>query len=1013
MNWARRLLKTRTSRPLASPAAAAEVCEARTMLSAASTPTADAYKVFAGKTLTVRNETALQTQKYGWDPYVQKVKSSHIRVEPGSLRVRSGGVGFDVESGWVNFELNIHAPRGGRLAVGRYDNVLPFTGRAHRTRPTISTTGIDLSQPSFGKSFEITRLDIRGDEVVAMDVTFEYLNQRGAVQFRSEDGVLSNDGAASGTTTEVTVDPKNGTLNLRDDGSFSYTPNPGFTGRDRFYYRLRDEGGYSRSARAVVTVVPDRVLPPVDQTIRATNRTYYLTEGTQLAVEASDFARVTNLLEERTTHSAPRYSTTNTRNFEAVIEDGVISVPYEYDLGRHRVVLRAPLGESLEFGRTYDAVVAGESRPDVATFTNGATNFREGTTGTFRVISAELDADGSVLDLNVEWSFVYRGRLDSARMEYFPGEPLFNPTSPFEAGGTRAVLLGDLKHGSLITQPDGSFLYRPHSGVLDFTGVDSVRYYIADDFGRSRARTLRFRINGVNNAPTLKETQSIETFEDRAVNRGPMTQRAQDSDNRPHELRYELVSSASNGSLTFNERTSAFTYRPDRDFNGRDSFSYRAFDGEAWSNARHVSIRVKPVNDAPKLTVPAMTVLEGSAEGTIIGTLSSSDIDSTTLRYRIEQGLASPLFRVNGHTGDVTVRRADVLSREDLPRVLKLNVSVADTTGGVTTRRLNIRTQQVNDMPEQTRSEFRTAEDVPLVLSISDFVSDPDTPDSKFRVDTIRATHGEARMNSAGQLVYTPSPDYFGPAVIRLRAYDRTRSRDDGLRASDFDIRLNITVSPVIDAPRFVDQTFDVPLDAPVGVTVATLEATTETRRPLTATIEGEFADAFRVIPSTLSVVLAKPLADLPERTDLSVTLTDRRGQSTTRRLTFVATPPAGIVTATLDVGDRNTGSLPIPIDDYSFLLAIVGTQTLTADEIDFATATFGRTGFENSLDLREHDSGRRDYDGDGFADRLLSVRRTSTGLTLGLNTAYFHARTFDGRWVIGSFTFHIAADAD
>ena len=43
----------------------------------------------------------------------------------------------------------------------------------------------------------------------------------------------------------------------------------------------------------------------------------------------------------------------------------------------------------------------------------------------------------------------------------------------------------------------------------------------------------------------------------------------------------------------------SFTYTPNADFNGTDSFTYTASDGTAASNVATVTITVTGVNDAP------------------------------------------------------------------------------------------------------------------------------------------------------------------------------------------------------------------------------------------------------------------------------------------------------------------------------------------------------------------------------------------------------------------------------
>ncbi len=71
-------------------------------------------------------------------------------------------------------------------------------------------------------------------------------------------GLLANDGDEDGdslaaSTTPLTA-PANGTLVLNADGSFTYTPNAGFSGTDGFTYRVSDGTGRTDDADVTITV---------------------------------------------------------------------------------------------------------------------------------------------------------------------------------------------------------------------------------------------------------------------------------------------------------------------------------------------------------------------------------------------------------------------------------------------------------------------------------------------------------------------------------------------------------------------------------------------------------------------------------------------------------------------------------------------------------------------------------------------------------------------------------------
>ena len=83
-----------------------------------------------------------------------------------------------------------------------------------------------------------------------------------------------------------------------------------------------------------------------------------------------------------------------------------------------------------------------------------------------------------------------------------------------------------------------------------------------------------------------------------------------DDDADANPLTAVLVSDVSTGTLALNADGS-FTYTPNEDFNGSDSFTYKANDGATDSNVATVSITVNPMNDAPNAVNDSVTVANG------------------------------------------------------------------------------------------------------------------------------------------------------------------------------------------------------------------------------------------------------------------------------------------------------------------------------------------------------------------------------------------------------------------
>ena len=108
---------------------------------------------------------------------------------------------------------------------------------------------------------------------------------------------------------------------------------------------------------------------------------------------------------------------------------------------------------------------------------------------------------------------------------------------------------------------------------------------------------MTITVNSVNDAP-VADDDAYSVNEDNTLNVPAPGVLGGDTDVENDPLRRCLVAGPSDGSLTPNADGS-FTYTPDANFNGTDTFTYRADDGEDVSNVATVTITVNPVNDAP------------------------------------------------------------------------------------------------------------------------------------------------------------------------------------------------------------------------------------------------------------------------------------------------------------------------------------------------------------------------------------------------------------------------------
>jgi len=112
-----------------------------------------------------------------------------------------------------------------------------------------------------------------------------------------------------------------------------------------------------------------------------------------------------------------------------------------------------------------------------------------------------------------------------------------------------------------------------------------------------------------------------------------------DSDADGNTLTAAPENGPSNGTLTLNANGS-FTYTPNADWNGTDTFTYRASDGAAASNVATVTITVGAVNDVPVAVDDAYTTDEDKplrvpAPG-VLG--NDSDVEGDALTAALDSG---------------------------------------------------------------------------------------------------------------------------------------------------------------------------------------------------------------------------------------------------------------------------------------------------------------------------------------------------------------------------------------
>ena len=331
-----------------------------------------------------------------------------------------------------------------------------------------------------------------------------------------------------------------------------------------------------------------------------------------------------------------------------------------------------------------------------------------------------------------------------------------------------AVLVTAPAHGTLTLNSDGSFGYTPDANYI---GVDTFTYKASNGTQQSIAATVTITVNPINDPPTAV-ADSHSTSEDTALTISSPGVLANDTDAENDPLTAVLVTGPASGTLTLNSNGS-FTYTPNANFHGTDSFTYKANDGAADSAAATVTINVTAVPDRPvaandshetsedtPLTISAPGVLgnDTDADGDSLTAILVGGPSHGTLTLNADGSFSyTPAANYNG-PDSFTYKASDGALESLVPATVSIEVIA------------------VPDPPVANGDEYSTTEDVPLtVTTYSEGVLDNDTdPDGGALTAVLVAgpSNGTLTLNSNGSFTYTPDANFNGTDNFTYKAYD-------------------------------------------------------------------------------------------------------------------------------------------------------------------------------------------------------------------------------------------------
>jgi VCBS repeat-containing protein len=574
--------------------------------------------------------------------------------------------------------------------------------------------------------------------------------------------VLGNDSDPEGDplTAVQPSTPSNGSVTLNGNGSFSYTPNANFNGSDSFTYRASD--GSANSSPATVTITVN----PVNDPPTAANDSYSTNEDTTLNIAAP----------------------------------GVLGNDSDPDGDSVSAVLQSgPSSGSL----TLNGNGSFSYKPNDDF--NGTDSF------TYRASDGSANSSPATVTINVNpvndpptaGNDSYSINEDTTLNIAAPGV-LANDNDP-EGQPLTAVLQTGPSSGSLNLNGNGSFSYTPNA---NFNGTDSFTYRANDGSANSSPATVTITVNPVNDTPAAVG-DTYTTDEDIPLTIAAPGVLANDTDPDGQPLTAVLQTGPTDGLLTLNSNGS-FTYTPNADFSGTDSFTYRANDGSANSNLATVTINISEVNDPPAAVDDTYTTDEDipltiAAPGVLA---NDNDPEGQPLTAVLQIGPTDGLLNLNGNGSFTYTPNDDFNGTDSFTYFANDGTSNSNLAATVT-----IAVNPVPDPPVATDDAYTIDEDTTLDVAAPGVLANDTDPDgdplTAILVDNL--TNGTLTLNPDGSFTYTPNDDFNGTDSFTYFA-------NDGTSNSNLAATVTITVNPVPDPPVATDDAYTIDEDTTLDV---------------------------------------------------------------------------------------------------------------------------------------------------------------------------------------------------
>jgi len=548
--------------------------------------------------------------------------------------------------------------------------------------------------------------------------------------------VLDNDTDADGDALAVdTVGaPAHGTATVAEDGTVTYTPEPGFAGEDSFPYTVCDapvdEGGACATATVTVTVTGADDPPVAVDDVVTTQAGVAVT----LAPAGNDVEPDGEPLHVAAL-SQPAHGTA------IVNADGTVT--YTPD----------------------DGFEGEDSFPYTVCDPGG-----QCAQATVTVLVDPADAapnEGPVAQDDVA----------QVGAEPVAVDVLANDSDP-EGGALVVTEVTQPAHGTVRIDADGTVTYTPDETLGD--AVDSFDYEVCDDHGNCDRATVVVNPN----EPPLGLDDHASTPRDTAVT---IVVLANDADPDGDVVGVGAVTQdPANGDAVVNEDGSV-TYTPRAGFTGTDTFHYEVCDPRGFCDDVVV---VVVVEDAPAAPVPGADYAATPTDTPVDVAVLDNDRDPNGDEPLTvsDAGPAEHGTVEVQDDGTVTYTPEDGYTGDD-----SFPYTVCDAAGMCATGTVRVVVGSDDGGPTPQDDAATVDEDDAVVVDVLGNDSDPDG-DALTVVEAGAPAHGTATVNEDGTVTYTPDADFAGEDSFVYTVCDG--AIEDGAACASAVVTVTVEPSP-------------------------------------------------------------------------------------------------------------------------------------------------------------------------------------------------------------------------